>query len=166
MPRGGRRAGAGRKPKPAHLRLIDGGADRRGGLPESAVTAAVTTAADQAAIAPPATLSPSELAVWREWAPLAVDAGTLVAATVPAFLHLVEIETDRRELRARFKRAPLLVTAEGELSLRREHRALMHELGARLKDFCISPFGKEIVPDAEQGEADPLDAFTRRGPNA
>ncbi len=172
---GGRRGGAGRKKKPTHLRGIDGGAGRRGPadppgaegeLPPSAPVA------DAALLEPPAALRAAAGDVWLEWAPLALAAGTLVASVAANFAQLCMLEADRRELWARYQmqldvhgepRPLLRMSAKEEMATRREHRTLAKDIHARMKDFMIAPFGKELAtPDAGAGEVDPLDAFTRR----
>jgi hypothetical protein len=161
MPRGGRRAGAGRKPKGELLRFIDGNAGRRRRRAQPAEPPSVITPA-ATAVEPPARMTAEELAIWHEWAPLAVQAGTLTPATAAAFEQLCQTEADRRQLRARFtRRQPVL--GETEMAFRREHRALVRELNARLKDFCLAPFGKQLPGAAPEAEDDPLDKFLRRG---
>ncbi|HVL67189.1 MAG TPA: hypothetical protein VM364_07990 [Vicinamibacterales bacterium] len=172
---GGRRAGAGRKKKAEHLRLIDGGAGRRGrrSTGDQAIGAEDAPAADAPVLEPPDTLLAEERAVWDEWAPLALAARTLTSTTLPNFVTLCELEADRRDLRGRYLRAKVKKTGEPlplvfmepdeELAFRREHRTLAKDIHSRCKDFAIAPFGKEI--DAGAGAAaaaDPLDAFTRR----
>ena len=47
--------------------------------------------------------------------------------------------------------------------MRREHRTLAKDIHARMKDFMIAPFGKDLgQADAGAGAIDPLDAFTRK----
>jgi hypothetical protein len=170
MGRGGARAGAGRKKKPIHLRAIDGGAGRRG--PQQDAASASTAIADPVHVEPPLDLSGAELVVWHELAPQAAAARTLTATTFANFIHLCQAEADRRELRARYSLRrlsgtgdllPLLVMdSDEELSVRREHRALMKDITAMMKNFAIAPFGKEIQSPGAEPEADPLDAFTRK----
>jgi hypothetical protein len=167
---GGSRPGAGRKRKPTHLRAIDGGADRRG--PRGDDDDAELPPADAAALEPPDDLSPEERAVWDAWAPLAIAERTLTPATLANFVQLCQAEVDRRHLRARYtlqrhgaggELLPLLVMdSDEELSLRREHRTLLKDIHARMKDFKLAPFGKEILPSGQAAEEDPLDQFTRK----
>jgi hypothetical protein len=170
MPRGGSRPGAGRKPKPTHLRAIDGGADRRPRA--SAGDAMPSTVDDAPVIAAPQDLSPAELVVWNELAPHASAAKTLTPATLASFVHLVQAENERRELRARYSLRRsiatgeilplLLMDSDQELAVRREVRQLQKDIKAAMKDFCIAPFGKEIATAAAEPEADPLDDFARK----
>lgn len=167
---GGSRPGAGRKKKPEHLRLIDGGADRRGPRPDDAAGAAPPADEAAPAIEAPAGLTDAELAVWNEWAPLAIAERTLTPATARAFAHLCELEADRREIRGRYlvgrkgDGALLILQRKEELALRREHRTLAKDIKAALKDFKLAPFGKEIDGAGGAGGEleDPLDAFTRK----
>lgn len=161
MARGGRRVGAGRKPKAELLRFIDGNAGRRKRRPGAPANG---PGDDPAPVAPPADLTAEELAVWNQWAPLALERRTLTDSTRFAFEHLCLLEIDRRTLRQRFTQAQRFLTDQ-EMGLRREHRALVREINARLKDFMLSPFGKEIYDAGDEAaEVDPLDAFTRRRP--
>lgn len=166
---GGRRAGAGRKKKPEAWRVIDGGADRRGPRPEGDVQA---PAEDATVVIAPADLLPAERVVWTEWAPLAMTEKTLTKSTLAAFLHVVQLEVECRELDAALgirrgtdvEPRPLLVMSPKERAgLQRLRLMVRKELAARLKDFKLAPFGKELLPGgAGEGEVDPLDAFTRK----
>lgn len=171
---GGSRSGAGRRRKPKHLRLLDGGAGRRGddgGEPPIAGDDAPPSA--PLPLEPPTWLGEAQLVVWHAWAPLAHAEGTLVQATLENFVQLCALETDRRELWARYQlqfdakgqpRALLLMSAKEEMATRREHRTLAKDIHARMKDFKIAPFGKELAsPGAGKADEDPLDQFTRRG---
>lgn len=164
---GGHRAGAGRKKNPTHLRAIDGGAGRRGsGDVDDGGGAAEPT------IEPPSDLSAEELAVWAEWAPLAIAEKTLTKATLGAFVHVIQLELECRDLdRALGRRRagdteprPLLVMYPKEkASMQRMRLMVRKELIARMKDFKLAPFGKEILaPGAGEDEGDALDAFTRK----
>lgn len=161
MPRGGRRSGAGRKPKSSVLALVTHARSHRGqdDLPPHAGPAALR-------VEPPPDLPTAERKIWDEWAPSAIAAGTLVAATIGAFVALCELEADRRELRARVVpqgAQPRLPAWDNELGVRREVRALALAVRAGLKDFCIAPFGKEVITDSRSLEQDdPLARFLRR----
>lgn len=166
---GGARSGAGRKKKPTHLRGIDGGAGRRG---ESVEADDLTPdAASPAEVQAPADLAPAELAVWTEWAPVAIAEKTLTKATVVAFVHVIQLELECRELDQALggrrpgdaEPRPLLILAPKErASLQRMRLMVRKELVARLKDFKLAPFGKEIDGPAGAREVDALDEFTRR----
>lgn len=111
--------------------------------------------------------------MWDAWAPLAHQERTLTLSTLGSFVILCQLEVDRRALRGRYvtqrsadgeARALLYMGSEEEMAARREHRALTKDIKAMLKDFCIAPFGKELSGKGGGArEADPLDAFTRRG---
>lgn len=164
---GGSRSGAGRKRKAKRLRLIDGGADRRGagGDPPDEPPPSSTPPV----VEPPATLTPAALEIWRDWAADAHEAGTLTRTTRHSFAELCEIAAACRELHARFQvavdpttgqlRALLQMSAKEEMACRREYRNLSKEKHLRMKDFRLAPFGKELVPVGATPVADPLDAF-------
>lgn len=167
---GGSRSGAGRKKKASHLRGIDGGAGRR---PSSDGDAVPPAAVDDRQMLPaPDDVAGEVLMVWNKWAPRAHASGTLTAETVDNFVLLCLAEADRRELYRRYtgvrtgpngELLPLIyINHEEDLSLRREHRTLLKDIHARMKDFKIAPFGKEILQPGAEAEADPLDAFTRK----
>jgi hypothetical protein len=151
------------------MRLIDGGASRRGDVPPLPAADAAEVVASP--IDPPAWLGAAALEVWAAWSPLATVAGTLTPATVENFVQLCLLEADRRELWARYQlsldatgspRALLYMSAKEEMATRREHRTLAKDIHARMKDFMIAPFGKELTPAGADRDVDPLDAFTRR----
>jgi len=165
--RGGRRAGAGRKKKAQHLRLIDGGAGRRG---DDGVPPDVSTPASPVAVEPPGYMTEAALAIWRDWASDAYDAGTLTATTRHSFAEFCQLVVVCRELLARFQvsidatgqpRALLHMSEKQEMAVRREYRNLSKEMHLRMKDFRLAPFGKELVPAGAAPAADPLDAFAR-----
>lgn len=165
---GGHRSGAGRKKKAKHLRLIDGGADRRGGAgagggePPDASTSAVP-------IEPPSWLTPAALDIWRDWAVDAHAAGTLTKTTRHIFGELCEVAASCRELYGRLQvttdpasgqpRALLRMSTKEEMATRRLYLNLSKEMHLRAKDFRLAPFGKELAPSGAAPAADPLDAF-------
>src|SRR4051812_42083740 len=85
MPRGGRRPGAGRKPKPAHLRAIDGGAGHRPVLTGVPTTNPSTAIAQIEEFDAPDSLPADARAVWLLLAPHAFKARTLVRRTAYQF---------------------------------------------------------------------------------
>ena len=140
MPRGGFRQGAGRKPKNAQERWLTGGADRRAPKPDGAPEVAPASDGDHPAV--PAGLTPGELAIWLTTAPLAVQAGTLTAATVDDFHALctlqVEMDAVLEERRAEGW------TPRG-LQLAREYRGLVTRVEGKRRAFRLAPMGKELV---------------------
>lgn len=161
---GGHRRGAGRKPKERPFRLIDGGADRRGGGEPPELPPDPPLPVD-----PPADLSEASLAIWREWAPQACAAGTLIPTTRDAFGELCRLAVECRELHARFQvhvggdgqpRALLRMSFKEEMATRRLYLNLSKEMHLRMKDFRLAPFGKELVPaGGATAPADPLAEF-------
>lgn len=164
---GGHRTGAGRKKKAKHLRLIDGGADRRGASVDESLPP--PPAASTVPVEPPPKLTEAALEFWRRLAPAAHAAGTLTAMSCDSFGELCEIAAAKHEMLWRFQvvldptngqpRALLRMSMKDEMACRREYRNLSRELHQRMKDFRLAPFGKELVPAGGAPAADPLDAF-------
>lgn len=145
---GGRRPGAGRKPKSAHLRSIDGGAGKRGPAPASASATAAVEVFD-----PPASLlTDAALLVWLELAPHAFQARTLTRATTAAFVMLCRNVVTERTLAA---------GASGGS----DHRGMIQRVDAELLRFNLAPCGKAIYQpeeDAKPSPVNPLTRFTQR----
>jgi hypothetical protein len=104
MPRGGRRVGAGRKPKPSNVVGMDG-KPRADVIPASMQPVQQTSGSGAGVhygvAAPPLPLSehlaepPGDLCdahktLWRQWAPKAIAQGTLTDLTTPGFRELVK----------------------------------------------------------------------------
>lgn len=172
---GGRRAGAGRKPKDARLLAITGGLSRRPGA--SAVVPDLTTdlrtpaAVVHAAVAPPVDLEPDELAIWERDAPLAIAQGTLTAAMAGAFRAYCELEALTAAMHKRIKKDLVLVVSsesgdfEKPNPLLPQYRGAVQRLQSMRKDFKLSPFGKEEAPARADQPATPgsrLSAFASR----
>lgn len=89
MPRGGRRLGAGRKPKTRRERWLGGNAGKR---PLTLVTPERTMPVESVltagGVSVPAVLTAGERAYWDLWSPLAISQGLLTAETVPGFVTL------------------------------------------------------------------------------
>ena len=139
MPRGGRRAGAGRKPKSALEQAI-GPVSHHGGKllqhPSSTAIAPIET------FEPSAELPGAAKAIWKELAPHAFTARTLTRATAAAFEMLCRNVVLERAL------AGSALGAAGA-----DHRGMIARVNAGLKDFGLSPFGKPIYKgEAEAGD--------------
>lgn len=137
MPRGGARAGAGRKPKPkpAVVLGMDGG--RIATPPPSAAAA---PSADEALLTPPKDLSPNEVACWKTYAAQALEQRTLTPATVAGFRLLCEQHAFVHELAAEIKRiGAASVVAEKILT---QYTKLAARLDASLARFKLTAFGK------------------------
>ena len=170
---GGRRIGSGRKKKPTHLRGIDGGAGRRGPAPASDAELPPVPTTDAALLEPPAGSTVAEAAIWRSWAPQVIVNGTLTASTSAAFAHVVQLQVEVLELddalgvprASTGEPRPLLVMDQREkIALQRLRLSVRKELNARLKDFMLAPFGKELAPPGDPGDraVDPIDRFMRK----
>jgi hypothetical protein len=111
---GGRRIGAGRKPKTAREHWLTGDAGKRGlalverpadaGAPkakrrpqkEPSAAVAVIGAAGEV----PSELEPPEAVFWERWAPRAKVNGTLTEDTTPGFVLLCQTAADAQQCRA------------------------------------------------------------------
>lgn len=145
MPRGGRRAGAGRKPKTPHLRAIDGGAGKRGLAP---MTASATAPVE--ILEPPATVTGAVLVVWQDLAPAAIVERTLTAATLTAFAMLCRNVVLERKLGSSH--------TKGNAA----HRGMIQRVQADLSAFNLRPCGKALYQPDAQPAANPLTRFTQR----
>jgi hypothetical protein len=126
---GGRRRGAGRKPKSAREHWLSGDAGKRGlALVERPADAGAKpgrrskgkrragaendekppVAAIGAAGEVPPILTPEERAWWELWAPLAVENGTLTRITAPGFVILCQTAADMAEIRADIRERGIL----------------------------------------------------------
>ena len=154
---GGRRVGSGRKPVPAHLRAIDGGAGHR--TPAREVLTGVPTTNASTAIAEveefdaPDDLSAEARGVWLKLAPLAFKRRTLTRATAYAF----ELLCRNIVLERRFADS---VTEAGSAG----HRGMIQRVENGLSAFELRPFGKPILDPEDQTAkpANPLDRFLKR----
>lgn len=108
MPRGGKRVGAGRKPKTRKERWLGGDASHYGLslVPKSAEAAGVVEgAADMPPVAEvvpisdaPAVLMAAERPFWDWYAPQATAKGTLTTETAPGFVLLCQVAARRSRL--------------------------------------------------------------------
>lgn len=151
MPRGGRRPGAGRKPKSEAERALDGNANHRGRvLPHPAASTYVAPphppTLDEADA--PNDLSFDERAVWLELAPHAIANGTLTDATALGFKILCRnVVLERRYATS--------VNDQGTGN----HRGMIQRVDAELLRFNLAPCGKPMEgagqrkPDVDPREA-------------
>ena len=161
MPRGGRRPGAGRKPKDAALRAIDGGA-AKGRTVGAPVIALPTTNSDQVPEAceefqAPDSLTREQRQIWLQLAPFAFANRTLTRGTALAFERLCKHVALERELE------------RGELAGGSDHRGMIQRVDAELARFMLAPFGKAVyerpavAPTAPTSPAgNPLARFLKR----
>jgi len=148
---GGRRVGAGRKPRTRLEQVITGTLRGPGRvLPGPG-------AGDAPMVAPidrfeaPADLSDLERAIWLDLAPHAFAARTLTRATAFAFRLLCQNVALERGFAARADECG-----------RASHRGLIQRVDAELAAFNLRPFGKPIFEAAPAQPANPLDKFVHR----
>lgn len=144
MPRGGARAGAGRKPKSAAEKALTGNPGHRGRV----LVHPAFGGADVPMLAPvdefdaPNDLSVDERMVWLQLAPFAFRRRTLTKATTLAFCLLCRnVVLERRY-------AGSMTDAGGS-----NHRGMIQRIDAELTAFDLRPMGKPIL-DAVDVPAD------------
>ena len=118
MARGGRRTGAGRKPK--RMQVIPGGLDS---TPNQTETATI--------LPPPDGLTKEERAIWMQLAPLATERQTLNRSTALSF-----------EVLCRNLVLELVMARDPDLVGGANHRGLLQRVDAELLRFDLSPNGK------------------------
>lgn len=149
--RGGRRPGAGRKPKNRMLRAIDGGASHRPTVEIPTTNLSGTAAIDE--FSAPDSLLHEERQVWLQLAPHAFKNRTLTRATALAFERLCKYVVLER----------ILHESDAERG-GANHRGLISRVDAGLLRFNLAPCGKalyEAAPD-EAAPVNPLDRFLKR----
>lgn len=135
MPRGGARPGAGRKPKSAAAAKLHGSRQRTvvqfPGTTQEPVSAGEASVACEL-VPLPRGLSAGAKSVWKQLAPFAETAGTLIPATAPAF--------------AMFCRAVVLEKrlGNGPEAGGSNHRGMMQRVEAGNVRFSLAPIGKPI----------------------
>lgn len=148
MPRGGRRPGAGRKPKSALVQAVTGHPSHSATVlqhPSSTAVAPVEMFEPSAALPAPAR------EVWKELAPHAFAARTLTKATAAAFEMLCRNIVLERTL---------ALSALGAAGA--DHRGMIQRVNTGLKDFALSPLGKALYsPAAEPAAAAELTPLKR-----
>lgn len=151
---GGRRPGAGRKPKTALEQAITGDPGHRGRVltHPSAGQVLVVAAIDETFEAPD-DLTLEEREIWTELAPHAFAARTLTKATALSFRLLCRNVALERWLSASF------LSRGGS-----DHRGLIQRVDAELLRFNLSPCGKAIyAAEPVAAPASPLERFLKRG---
>lgn len=145
MPRGGKRAGAGRKPKDTKAIVLSLQGERLASPPAyPTVAKASSTVHDGHVLAtPPADLTAPEQDAWALLAPLALEQQTLVAATVPGFRELCQVFVHQAELWARITHIGRTSGEADRLLKRWEKGAVL--LNGKMKDFKLTAFGKPEV---------------------
>ena len=146
---GGRRPGAGRKPKCAEARALDGHASHSAKVvphPSAALGPSKTTGPSKR-FRPPKDFTPDARAVWAELAPHAFENGTLTKATALSFRLLCwNIVLERRYAGS--------VNDAGTAN----HRGMIQRIDAELLRFNLSPCGKAIAKPTAASAVDPMKA--------
>lgn len=153
---GGRRTGAGRKPKSAEERRIAGNAGKRGRV-------LAHPSAPPAPIVPPPPARPplneedapndlslEERQVWLRLAVKAREVGTLTEDTADYFKMFCRVVC----LEEKYSKS---VMDAGSAN----HRGLIQRAAAMYKDFNIAPFGKPVV-GGKQSAAPPIDPLKEK----
>lgn len=139
MPRGGRRPGAGRKPR-SKVGVV---------LIHPSIPPASALLAPPAALEVPAGLDEEERAIWIDRAPYAIQYGTLDQASVAAFVRYCQIVVLERH--------------EGKSSGRggSNHRGLLRQLDQFELRFLLSPNGRPMPQRAGAIETQPASKLGR-----
>lgn len=150
MPRGGRRPGAGRKPKARVLAMP-------GGYSPTAAQPGPPPTSNTAVVAPPTTnpvspaeefdapdhLSAEERAVWLKQSPHAFRHGTLTRATAMAFERYCKVVVlERHEAQSSGMGGP-------------NHRGLLKQINAYELQFLLSPNGRSMAEPARVAPGTP-----------
>lgn len=160
MPRGGARAGAGRKPtrkKRAVVLGLDGSRLPDGAIPPQLPPSPSAEAAveiESLAIAPKK-LPKDQAGFWNTYAPSAIEQGTLTPATVAGFRELCEQWAFKEKLAAAIRRKGA-ATLDAQSDLRAYVR-LAQRVDSSLARFKLTSFGKavETIPIPKQKPANP-----------
>jgi hypothetical protein len=148
---GGRRPGAGRKPKPAHERALTGGHVLA--HPSSVPTTNETAPIEE--FDAPDDLTREERAIWLKQAPYAFQNRTLTRATALSFERYCKvIVLEHHE-------------AKSSGSGGANHRGLLKQINAYELQFMLTPCGKPIYQaEAATPAANPLARFRQAGKTA
>jgi hypothetical protein len=142
---GGRRPGAGAKPKNAALRSIDGGASKAGAFPGDS----------GAVIAPIQMFEPAEdlplevRQVWMDLASFCFQNRTLTRATELSFVLLCRNIVLERQLAEKEPGSP-------------GHRGMIQRVDAELLRFNLAPCGKPMYELVQEKPVSPLERFLKR----
>ena len=160
MPRGGRRVGAGRKPKAKGPGVIIGMDGRRQDRP--LFPGATEQDPDEVDLLVPPTdlgLTAEARRYWRKAAPDAIAQGTLVPSARLGFAELCELQDLKQKLLKRIHRlGPASATAS---SLLKDYTKLSLQVGTTLARFKLTGDGKPAQKDPQAGAANPWEAVGR-----
>lgn len=144
---GGPRVGAGRKPKPAEVRALDGGAGHRRVVQHPSVPPTQIPVVEVDESDAPDCLSVEERKVWLRLAPLAMAKGTLTKDEGLAFEMMCKNIVLEREF------AASRVDAGGP-----NHRGLIKVVDTELARFGLHGMGKPVAPSSGVPDVDPMEA--------
>ena len=147
---GGKRVGAGRKPKTCRQEIVTGARSERGRarvLEHPSVLPVMANAVSVDEL-DASELTPDEHRVWVELAPLAVANRTLTPATALAFRLLCRNLVLERAL-----------AADNQTCGGGNHRGLIQRVDVELLSFSLAPCGKPIYEEAPK--ASPMSALDR-----
>ncbi len=156
MPSGGRRIGAGRKPKQPNGGVVlglDGVRRVRG----AELPPAVPPEVREALLEPPADLPEAAKACWRVWAPKVLEERTLTPATEAGFRELCVRMAIVQALDDRI--AVLGIATQDALPYLKERRGQGGQLAVALKDFKLTAFGKPATSEKPKPAANPFAAL-------
>jgi phage terminase small subunit len=155
---GGARAGSGQKPKTRKLRALQGNAGHRP-LPEEREAPAESIQA-------PDRLTPKEQEYWNELSPHAIEAGTLVPATVAPFVLLCKCFVMADEMHATMLNEGLTVvkfvlTEEGAQEEKKIHplvtpyRNMVQRIESLAVKYKVCALGKPMDVDSPKKKSKP-----------
>ena len=148
---GGRRPGAGRKPKSSLIRAVTGHPGHRGRVLSHPSAGHVPVVAPVDEFDAPSDLTTDERNVWVELAPFAFANRTLTRATSFAFRLLCRNVVLERSY------ASSIADKGGP-----NHRGLIQRIDAELLAFNLRPCGKAMYEAAPEAPASKLDRFLNK----
>ena len=149
---GGRRPGAGRKPKTAFEKAVTGNPGHRGNVIAHPSSDQVQVPAPIETFEPPDDLPLDERQIWRDLAPHAFKARTLTKGTALSFRLLCQNVALVRSI------------AVGAEKGGANHRGMLQRVDAELLRFNLSPCGKAMYGTSQPAvPVNPLEKFLKRG---
>lgn len=159
MAKGGRRAGAGRKPGPKKAVVLGMDGARRVGFALPAPVVDSTVPDSDGLLVAPADLPASEQLIWAHLAPYAVRERTLSPSKTPGFRRLCKQWAIVQEFDARI--AVLgVTTAEADRLVKRLEK-WEQRLDASLGNFGLRSFGKPVSAEKPKASMNPWAAVAK-----
>ena len=153
MPRGGKRAGAGRKPGPRKA-VVLGMDGRRTAFALPSVPDVAIESDPNGLLEPPGDLPATDADIWRKLAPLALRERTLTGSRVPNFRVLCRRWAYCAAIDARIRTVGI-ATHEADSLLKRLEK-WEQLLNASVGDFSLRSFGKPATADKPKKNANPF----------